>query len=372
MRSNHVIGVGVVAAMLLSGLSVVWAEKPATTTTAPATKPATTRPVPAPGVAAIRYRVGPGQAGSRLNIITHDGDPDKVVVGQAPQVETVKLPYMGVSAVAIDAALQKHLGLPEGVGLLVDYVDSGSPAKDVGIQMHDVLWRLNDQILVNAQQLGVLVRMHRPGEELRITLLRQAKPVDVTVRLAEREFQKMLPLPGQPRGLPTPAEGQLARTPGAPPIWIPAGAQLQVLPTQVALPPLASGAQTKPATTTSAPATRPAVGQAMQLRIGGGMAVAGNVVVMADGRGGGNVMVANAGAGAGLASMSMSDGTHALTITMSNGQKTLLAKDKEGTILFQGPIDTPEQRQLVPADVLKKVEKLEGNTRVRIEVSQPQ
>lgn len=43
------------------------------------------------------------------------------------------------------------------------------------------------------------------------------------------------------------------------------------------------------------------------------------------------------------------DGTVSMVIRMENGKQTLVAKDKEGKELFNGPIDTEEQPQQAPA-----------------------
>ena len=44
-------------------------------------------------------------------------------------------------------------------------------------------------------------------------------------------------------------------------------------------------------------------------------------------------------------SMNMSDDQHTLVLNVHDGKKHLLATDKEGNIVFNGPIDTEEQRR---------------------------
>ena len=100
--------------------------------------------------------------------------------------------YLGVSTSAVPAALSQHLGLPEGVGLVVDFVEDDSPAKAAGVRQYDILKKIDDQILVNAQQLAVLIRSHKAGEEVKVLLVRGGKEQTVTAKLAER--------PGKPLG----------------------------------------------------------------------------------------------------------------------------------------------------------------------------
>src|SRR5687768_16620703 len=63
--------------------------------------------------------------------------------------------YLGVACSPVSEVLRRQLKLPEGTGLVVDYVEPESPAQTAGIDPHDVLIRLNEQILVNPPQLAV-------------------------------------------------------------------------------------------------------------------------------------------------------------------------------------------------------------------------
>ena len=46
-------------------------------------------------------------------------------------------------------------------------------------------------------------------------------------------------------------------------------------------------------------------------------------------------------------------------LTIRDGHQILTAKDAKGKQIFQGSIDTPEQRKLVPEDVGKELEEME-------------
>jgi hypothetical protein len=58
-------------------------------------------------------------------------------------------------------------------------------------------------------------------------------------------------------------------------------------------------------------------------------------------------------------SASYEDDQHVLIITTDDQGKYLVAKDKQGTTLFSGPINTEQQRSGVPEVLLKKLELLE-------------
>lgn len=94
--------------------------------------------------------------------------------------------YLGVGVDAPGAVVRDQLRLAEGTGLVVNYVDPNGPCKDV-LREHDVLQKVGDQLLVNAEQLVTLVRIHKPGETLTLSLIRQAQPMKVEVKLAEKK-----------------------------------------------------------------------------------------------------------------------------------------------------------------------------------------
>lgn len=105
--------------------------------------------------------------------------------------------YMGIGVESPDETLRSQLSLPPGAGLVVNYVDENGPSKSA-VQLHDVLQKLDDQLLINGEQLVALVRMHKPGETVSLTLLRRAKPVTVEVELGRRKAPQGDPHPSLP------------------------------------------------------------------------------------------------------------------------------------------------------------------------------
>jgi len=139
--------------------------------------------------------------GVRYRVVQTPGRADTITVSGWVSVEKVKAAYLGVSVSSVTGALRKQLTLPEGVGLLVDHVDPDSPAKTAGLERHDVLHKLDAQILINAHQLAVLVRTFKGGDEVQLTVIRKAKPQTISVKLAERNLPKLGPPPMWPPGL---------------------------------------------------------------------------------------------------------------------------------------------------------------------------
>ena len=113
--------------------------------------------------------------------------------------DSEKAAYLGVATAPAGETLAKHLNLGEGVGLVVEYIDPGSPAAGK-LQVDDVLCKLNEQLLVNHEQLAVVVRTFKPGDEVTLSIIRQGKPAEAKVKLSEKELPRLQHRPwGAPR-----------------------------------------------------------------------------------------------------------------------------------------------------------------------------
>jgi hypothetical protein len=93
--------------------------------------------------------------------------------------------YLGIYATKVNPNVSHQLMLTENLYLTVERVEKNSPAEKAGIQKFDLLLQLNDQILVNQEQLKYLVRSKMPTDEVTLTLLRQGKKQKITLKLGE-------------------------------------------------------------------------------------------------------------------------------------------------------------------------------------------
>src|SRR5437867_3253662 len=96
--------------------------------------------------------------------------------------------YLGISVTSAPAVLRDQLKLPRGVGLVINYVEKGSPAETAGVHQNDVLMKLDDQVLINAQQFAVLVRNADKEKAIRLSLIREAKPMEVSETPEQRDL----------------------------------------------------------------------------------------------------------------------------------------------------------------------------------------
>jgi serine protease Do len=94
--------------------------------------------------------------------------------------------YIGVALRDVDPDLQASLGLSRAEGALVQDVTSGSPGARAGIKPYDLIVAV-DQEPVGSNDALIREIAHRaPGSVARIELLRDGRPMEMALKLAER------------------------------------------------------------------------------------------------------------------------------------------------------------------------------------------
>ncbi len=99
--------------------------------------------------------------------------------------------FLGVETTRVGATLGKQLGLDRGVGLVVARVLPDSGATEV-LEKHDLLVKFEDQLLVSSDQLGVLVQSKDPGTEVELTVMRGGQQQIVTAILGEKKSRSVV------------------------------------------------------------------------------------------------------------------------------------------------------------------------------------
>lgn len=248
--------------------------------------------------------------------------------GEPGEKETVT--YLGVETAPVPRALGAQLGLGKDLGLVVTAVAEKSPASTV-LQEHDVLKKLDDQILVDTRQLSILVRAKKAGDEVRLTVVRGGKELVLAAKLGERELPKMM---GGNRviDLHDAAGFRFFNQDGGPAIE-----RLQGLPGLA----------------------REEVNDALRV-IGGDRNhwVSGPRVHVIKRSGKDGSTILNLAEG----NFVFSDDEGAVEVTAKKGDRQLVVKDGKGAVIFSGPINTAEEREKLPADVKARLEKLDAVT----------
>lgn len=104
--------------------------------------------------------------------------------------------FLGITTRNADRTICSQLDIPKGMGLVVSAVVPESPAEGT-IKVDDILTKFDQQLLVNPEQLGVLVRAHNPGDNVTVEAIRKGKPNKLPVTLGSRleEYAELAMLP---------------------------------------------------------------------------------------------------------------------------------------------------------------------------------
>ena len=94
--------------------------------------------------------------------------------------------YMGLLPQDIDPSLAKGLNLKTTDGALVGDVTKNGPAEKAGFKRGDIITEFNGAKISGSTQLRNLVAEAEPGTNAKVSVLRDGKPLDITVKLGER------------------------------------------------------------------------------------------------------------------------------------------------------------------------------------------
>jgi membrane-associated protease RseP (regulator of RpoE activity) len=275
--------------------------------------------------------------------------------------ERKDLTWLGVGVDEAPAALNSQLRLDPGVGLVVTFVAPDSPAAKAGLQKNDLLVELEGQSLVLPAQLRKMVQSRKEGSLVKLAYFRGGKKEAVTATLAKSGAATGLSDdetiwvdsenagPAHPRAYV--ADVNLKGLNDHLVILHKALNDAKVSQKNVQVEVQRSMEQAHKAyqdalrnASDSAKALGPAH-QALEELARSGVFVdnSATVTVRSTGKSSKNVVKAD------------DSGT---IVIVSNPKMRLTAHDKDGTLLFDGEIETTEQREKVPKDLWKKVEPL--------------
>lgn len=233
--------------------------------------------------------------------------------------------FLGVETGPVSPTLGAQLGLGRGTGLVVNHVVPKSPA-DGRIQEHDILLKLDDQLLIETRQLAVLIRLRKEGDEVTLTYLRGGKQATATIKLGRTEVSRMAlrAEAGEWQASPLLPGGRVEffRGPGGP------------------------------------EGERREVDRVLSLIRGAPAAGAGPVRIEIEREGGPGIraMAVNTS----NSTLTFADEAGSLELTMKDGTRSLVAKNAAGEEIFSGPVTTPEERKALPPELRERLERLEG------------
>jgi S1-C subfamily serine protease len=127
-------------------------------------------------------------------------DTAKQILPQLKEDGTVRRAYLGVSSLTIDGSLSA-LALPTKTGVLVQTVQAGSPAAKAGLHAGDqsaeiggtelvlggdIIEAVDGKPVASSDDLSTLISGHKPGDEVKLVIVRAGKRQTLTTKLASR------------------------------------------------------------------------------------------------------------------------------------------------------------------------------------------
>lgn len=93
--------------------------------------------------------------------------------------------FLGITLQSIDYNLAQAFNLKKVEGALVTSVVKDSPADKAGIQMEDIVLKIDDKPVQNADAIRNAVYLMKPGTKVTLTLLRKDQTMQVPVSISE-------------------------------------------------------------------------------------------------------------------------------------------------------------------------------------------
>lgn len=112
------------------------------------------------------------------------------VMEQLKETGSVSRSYLGVVIQPVDAALAAAFGLQKVEGALVSDIQKDSPADKAKIQQGDVIVRFNNQPVESVGQLRNFIALQKPGTKISLTIIRDKKPIEVSLEVAQVQETK--------------------------------------------------------------------------------------------------------------------------------------------------------------------------------------
>lgn len=106
------------------------------------------------------------------------------IIDQLIEYQTVKRPYMGISASAVDSNTARRYNLPEGI--YVETVEEGSSAEKAGLQVSDIITKIEGQEVKSVSELNKIKYTYNIGDTVKLTVYRSGQEIEVPVVLSEQ------------------------------------------------------------------------------------------------------------------------------------------------------------------------------------------
>lgn len=100
--------------------------------------------------------------------------------------------YLGIGGADIPPMMAQLLKLEDRTGLFVEGLNEQGPAAKAGVKVEDVLLKIDNKPIINTRYAMDKVAETRPGDTIKVTLLRDGKLLTLPIKIEEdRRFQRL-------------------------------------------------------------------------------------------------------------------------------------------------------------------------------------
>jgi serine protease Do len=110
----------------------------------------------------------------------------KSAMEQLRQTGKVERGWIGITMTDINEAAQQYNRLSDRNGVFVQSVAADGPAEKAGVQEGDIIRKVDGEPIRNGRDLVSRIAPRKPGEHVRVEILRGGKTIDETLTLAAR------------------------------------------------------------------------------------------------------------------------------------------------------------------------------------------
>jgi hypothetical protein len=120
----------------------------------------------------------------RIVVVDKDG---KVTESVGEGMPRVRRGYLGVGLTDLTPELRTHFGVPEGEGVMVSRVESGSPAERAGIKVGDILTSIDGDDVETSWDVRSKVRDYSDGQQVPLEVWRGGRAQNMTLTIVQKE-----------------------------------------------------------------------------------------------------------------------------------------------------------------------------------------
>ena len=104
----------------------------------------------------------------------------------------VRRGLLGVTITTIDEEIAKALGAEVNSGALVSNIEPGSAAENAGLQVDDIIIRVDDEKIDNGRELANAIGLKGSGEQVDIEFVRNGKSQTMTTTLGQKTVSRSI------------------------------------------------------------------------------------------------------------------------------------------------------------------------------------